>query len=234
MIKDLEEDIIDKVAEAKRQGHRFIKLFLNRNMVQRNKGEILISGAVALIGTKKGSGFGGLPDFDFKPKQGESLHFSFSREEMEYMCWMFDDQGPGYFSSVGYNRDLLASHLEEDFFVIPDPAVLEDVKKRHSYMKANPGKKNHMREPAMMSTTAESVEDIDAQIEYLKSRKENIKPQTVPTESSKDEHVIPEGVPTDNVPEEKAPNPRDQKDERNRKQREYRARKKKEKEMATA
>jgi len=223
MIK--EEETLDEVLEAKRQGHKFIKLFLHRSRIGRNQAEIIISGAVALRGIKKGSGIGGLPDYDFHPVVGESLVFTFSREEREYVCWMYDDQEPGYFSPIGYNRDLLATHLDDNFFVVNDVAVLQDIQSRYEWLKSNPDKRNKRQVAAAFTTGApQSVDEIDAQIEMLKERKR------LAMESGGQVSQITDTIQRTEVDRENTAAVVDAKEQariaRNKKQREYRARKK--------
>lgn len=166
-----EEENIDEVIEAKRQGHKFIKVFLHPEIIQRNANEVAISGAIVLKAEKRGVGAGGLPDYHFTAEGGETLIFRFNRAEREFMCWVFDDKGPGYFSPIGYNRDLLASHLEENFFIIPDEKVKKDIENRYQYMKENPGKRSVNAGAPILTAPTETPEDIDAQIIYLKEKK---------------------------------------------------------------
>lgn len=238
MIK--EEETIDEVIEAQRKGHKFIKLYLNRSMVGRNQSEIVISGVVALRGIPKGSGMGGMPEYEFESRGGEALVFRYSRDEREYTAWMFDDMGPGYFSSVGYNRDILASHLEDSFFEIRDQSVLNDVMERRDFLTNNPGKKNKIRKVPMLETTALTAEDIDAQIQHLLKKKETIQKSENPAElNSLSDEDARRNIDAGNVVEKGEPgrpstkvgmSPEEIKADRNKKQKEYRARKKLEKE----
>ena len=173
MIKD--EEIVDEVIEAKRKGFKFIKVILDRSRIGRNQSEIHIAGAVILKGFKKGMGTGGLPEYNFEPRGGESMIFQFSREEREYVCWLYDDDGPGYFSRIGFNRDLLASHLEEKCFILSDPDVEKDVIARYEFIKSNPGKKRKQIKENIVVKDSDSVEDIDAQIAFLKKKREDFK-----------------------------------------------------------
>lgn len=173
MIKD--EEAIDVIMEAKRLGHKFIKVILHRNMIQRSQNEIVISGVTILREFKKGLGTGGIPEYSFKVQGGENLVFSFSREDREFVAFMFDDQEKGYFSPKGYNRDVLASHLDDDMFVIHDEAVLEDVKARNKWMKENPGAKNMPETEAIIRPAVNSEDDIDKEIQRLKDMKEKMK-----------------------------------------------------------
>lgn len=225
MIRD--EEVLDEVVEAKRQGHRYIKLFLDRSRIGRNQDSIIISGAVILRGIRKGSGIGGLPDYEFQAVAGESLVFTFSREEREYICWMYDDEMPGYFSPVGYNRDLLASHLNESFFIINDVAVLQDVQNRAQWLVDNPKRRNQRQSNpsfAGQATKATSVDELDREIEILKERK-RLAIQSGGNASGFDDTIARQNLDltkTSNLNAEK----NTIREDRNRKQREYRAKKK--------
>ena len=166
-----EEEYFDQVVEAKRQNYRFIKVFLHRDRIGRGQSEILISGCVGIQGSKVGTGgIGGLAEYEFRTVHSDEMRFTFDRNEREYVCHLLDDQGPGYFSEVGYNRDLLASHLNENYFVIQDASVLKDIQKRHALLLSNGGKKVKMKKAPVLDNNSTS-EDIDAQIKFLEEKK---------------------------------------------------------------
>jgi recombination DNA repair RAD52 pathway protein len=113
------------------------------------------------------------------------MNFFFERQEREFICDLYDDKGPGYFSPIGYNRDLLASHmiseeLEDQFFVIKDPIVMADIKNRIDYIKKfkmKPPKFNApdvnyaavlMRDMQQKPTTIEEIEKQLADLLKLK------------------------------------------------------------------
>jgi hypothetical protein len=173
MIKD--EEMFDEVIEAQRQGHRFFKIFLDRSRIGHQQAELLISGAVILRGFKKGSGIGGAPEFEFKAVHGQSLVFRYSKADADFVCMMYDDPGPGYFSATGYNRDLLATHYGENFFYVKDPEIKADIEKRVIWLEENKDKRNQRRkDPSIMSTTVNNVDDIDSQIAFLESKKKEM------------------------------------------------------------
>lgn len=172
-IKD--ENILDEILEAQAQGHKFIKVYLNMRIFGRTQNEMIISGGVKLIASQTGNGMAGLPEYSFEERSGESFRFALDVKERQYTCHILDDQGPGYFSPIGYNRDLLATHMEEGFFMIPDKEVEADVLKRAEYIKEN--KKKHVSKkdrPAVLTSTANTPEDIDSHIKYLLEKKKSI------------------------------------------------------------
>lgn len=170
---------IAELAEAKKQGHKFMKIYLHPSKIQRNQRRIIISGAVTLHSVITGLDQFGGQQYNFEEKRGDSMIFEFDSNEREYICWLYDDPGKGYFSPNGYNRDLLASHWDQDFFIIRDPDLYADIKLRRDYLTANPKvgevEKLDKYKPVNKNLShATSVEEIDAQLEFLLQRKEHI------------------------------------------------------------
>jgi hypothetical protein len=102
--------------------------------------------------------------------------FDFDENEREYICWLLDDAGRGYFSPTGYNRDLLASHFEQPFFIIKDPELYADIKLRNEYLKKSPPVIDVKQHKAFTTNihSGMSIEEIDNQIEFLRQRKDQI------------------------------------------------------------
>lgn len=179
MITGLSDDqAIEELAEAKKKGHKFMKIYLHPSKIQRNQKKIIISGAVTLQAVKVGLDQFGGTEYRFVEKRGDSMIFEFDSAEREYVCWLYDDVGRGYFSPVGYNRDLLASHWKEDFFIIKDPEAYADVKLRHDYISENPKATtiDVKSEKAINQhiSSGQNVEEIDNQIKFLQQRKTQV------------------------------------------------------------
>ena len=175
MIQDLSNDReFVELAEAKRQGHKFMKIYLHRSKIPRNQSKMIISGAVTLIGIKVGLDEYGGEQYHFEERRGDSMIFEFDPSEREFVCYLYDDPGRGYFSPSGYNRDLLATHWDQQYFVIKDPSIYADVKLRYEYIKANPPKQlivNHHAGVVPTINSSSTVSEIENQIEFLKQRK---------------------------------------------------------------
>ncbi len=172
MIADLSQDKFSEIVEAKRLGHNFMKIYLHRSRIGRNQKQIIISGAVVLRGYRSGMDEFGNDLFHFEEKRGESMIFEFDPADREYVCYLYDDPGKGYFSETGYNRDLLASHFEEDYFVIKEPQLHAEIQARYDWMKENPGKQLDSSNKIVTNiNSGGSIEDIDSQIKFLQSRK---------------------------------------------------------------
>lgn len=178
MIQDLSNNkAFVELAEAKRQGHNFMKIYLHRSKIGRGERKIIISGAVTLQGFRRGFDQFGGDSYEFVERRGDSMVFEFDENEREFICWLYDDPGRGYFSPNGYNRDLLASHWEENFFIIKDPEVYADVKLRYEYLKSNPKKLEIISAHVDVNRNISSgmtVDEIESQIDFLLQRKEQI------------------------------------------------------------
>ena len=178
MIQDLSEDRgFVELAEAKRQGHKFMKIYLHRSKIPRQQSKFIISGAVTLIGVKTGLDEYGGEQYHFEERRGDSMVFEFDRSEREFICYLYDDPGHGYFSPSGYNRDLLATHFNQSYFVIKDPNLYADVKLRYEYIQKNPPKKivvNHHQGVVPNLNSGSTVTEINNQIEFLQQRKEQL------------------------------------------------------------
>jgi len=172
-IQGLDERTYSELTEAKRAGHKFMKIYLNRAQIGRGQRQVIISGAVVLNGIRIGSDDFGQDTYRFDEMRGESMVFEFNPEEREFICWVYDDPGRGYFSPYGYNRDLLATHWDEPYFVIKDPEVYADVKSRAQFLKDNPQTHKISKEKATVGNinNAVTADEIDSQIEFLKQRK---------------------------------------------------------------
>jgi len=193
MIQNVNDPSFNQLIEARRAGHKFMKIYLHRDRIGQMQRKISICGAVTLIGYKKGVDGMGLPKFDFREVRGESMVFEFDYSEREFICWLYDDPGPGYFSKTGYNRDLLASHWEENFFIIQDPELYADIHARYKYHKANPTKTVQKKGPVVDKiTTDDSIQDIDAQMAFLQAQKDKL--VEVKAEEIKKENEIQEAV----------------------------------------
>lgn len=165
-----------EIVEAKRQGHKFIKVYLHRSKIGRGQKRIMISGAVTLVGYRVGMDDFGSGNFRFEERRGDSMVFEFDENEREYICWLYDDAGRGYFSPNGYNRDLLATHFDQEFFIIKDPEVYADVKLRYEHLQKNPPSEATTNHKAFTTNinSGMTLDEIDSQIEFLKQRKEQI------------------------------------------------------------
>lgn len=169
MIRSLSDPHFDEYVEAKKQGYKFIKVYLNHKRVETSGKTVTICGAVMLKGTKGGLNSVGQRAYEFREiRGGASMIFRLDESEREFICYMYDDPGRGYFSPVGFNRDFLASHMDRDDFIIRDPEVHADIKLRYEYMKANPGKK-YKGEAPKTSANATRV-DIENEINHLQER----------------------------------------------------------------
>lgn len=167
---------INLIAEAKRHGSKFIKVYLHPNAVGNSTGPIRFSGCVELKGSM--SGIGPQAKYTFREIRGGSFEFQYSENEHEWICWLFDDQQKGSFSPIGYNRDLLAGHIGQRIFVIKDSLIYTDLKRRAEWLKDNIDdirRKKQERadrisaglEPA---TAAESINELKNQREFLDNR----------------------------------------------------------------
>ena len=184
-----EERYLDQVIEAKRKGYKFIKVILHHERIQRGQKEILISGCVGLQAIKVGSdGIGGLPEYEFKLTQSDEMRFVFDKNEREYVCQLLDDKGPGYFSEISFNRDLLASHFTQNYFIIDDPEVKKDVEKRYNYLLSLNGKKVTRKAAPVLDNNA-TEEEIDEQIRFLKEKKKSIKKEVSDVVKEEEEKI---------------------------------------------
>jgi hypothetical protein len=170
MISNVNDTFLDEIAEAKHLGHKFMKIFLHPDRIGRNQKQIIISGAVVLKGFITGNDNHGRMGYTFEERRGDSMVFNYDPQEREYVCWLYDDPGMGYFSETGYNRDLLASHFNDNFFIIQDPDVYADVNLRAEYLKKNPNTK--YKKKTSVDKSLNTIDDIDSQIKFLKQRKE--------------------------------------------------------------
>lgn len=172
MIRDIKDSFFDKRVEAKKFGHRFIKVYLHPSKIGRNQQEVIISGCVDLVGTPSGLNDRGQRSYNFHEQYGASMKFILDDNEGEFVCWLYDDQGKGYFSETGYNRDLLASHYNDNFFTINDVDVLKDVQERAEWRSAH--KKDKYREGIAPKIKQASKEDLAKEIEALQKKLQNL------------------------------------------------------------
>jgi len=173
MIQNVNDPSFNQLVEAQRLGFKFMKIYLHRERIGRLQKRITIGGAVSLVGYKKGQDDMGQQAYEFVERRGESMVFDFDAQEREFICWLYDDAGQGYFSETGYNRDLLASHMDFNFFIIKDPELLVDIEQRYDYMKKHPGKKRYKAKPLNEKLTGSmNISDIDNQMKFLQSRKD--------------------------------------------------------------
>ena len=173
MIENVNDPRFDEIAEAKKLGHKFIKVYLHPSKIGKGQKEVLIGGAIILRGYRKGD-----DDFDFIPEKDANMVFIYDRNEREHICWLYDDPGKGYFSDVGYNRDLLATHWTENYFVLKEPSVYAEVKRRYEFLKENPPNRKQRKEqfnPQGRATPETAVKDLEDQIKFLKGRADQIK-----------------------------------------------------------
>lgn len=174
MIKGLSEDF-DTIAEAKRQGKQFIKVLLHPRQTERISERHFITGCVELKGYKTGVGHNAR--FSFQEITGGTAKFEFDVSEREWICWLYDDNLQGPYSPFGFNRDFLAGHFKQEMFIIKDPQVYADVKQRAIYLEKNRDKiKAELKERKVNlgKKTGNVIEDIDAQMEALQRRKDQI------------------------------------------------------------
>lgn len=159
------------VIEAKRAGKRFIKVRLNpRHWPSETSEEKKITGGVELRGHRR-PGVGGHASWGFSERRDGDLRFNWDPRERDFICMMYDDQGPGYFSGVGFNRDLLASHYGDGMFVIDDPDVIADVQNRIENLQGSKSK-SYEEKQAFKSRQQASV--IDRQVRELEERKKRL------------------------------------------------------------
>lgn len=173
MIGNINSKAFDKLVEAQKQGHSFIKVYLHPARATRNRKPVTISGAVILHGYKSGGGANGNEEYNFFERRGGTLIFRFDASEREFICYLYDDPGRGYFSSTGYNRDLLASHLDMKMFIVKDPEIHADIVLRNEYMLKNPGAKIDSGDVKKISSSA-SRKEIESEMIHLKKRLENL------------------------------------------------------------
>ena len=176
MIENINDPAFDEIAEAKKQGHKFHKIYLHRSKAGKGQQKISISGAIILRGYR--SGIDQDETFTFQPMSNENLDFYWDRNEREFICWLYEDQGPGYFSNKCYNKDLLATHFDQDYFIIKEPELFAEVKTRYEWLKKNPPKLdkpvNNFNPHNNRISKEDDISDLESQIQILQGRKKQI------------------------------------------------------------
>lgn len=179
-IESLSGPQMDVVAEAERQGYHFIKVFLHPTQVKKSGGPSRFSGCIELKGSQQG--IGSKATFVFSQIKGGSFVFNYEQSSRRWVCYMFDDQHEGPYSAVGFNRDMLAGHLGQNWFIVEDPKIFIDLKKRHEWLVSNievirkrkEDKKNRIDVSGGVPTAAENIEDLETKIKFLEDRKNQL------------------------------------------------------------
>lgn len=120
------------IREARRQGHKFLRIKLNEKMIIREdiQTEVKFNGVKSVVVYPAGRGRGGQPKFEVLVKGGELVFRYTPDDDPDKDGWyadMLDDQAPAKYGEKGYNRDFLASHLASGEFIIVDPKVRRDI-----------------------------------------------------------------------------------------------------------
>ena len=153
---------------AKAVGHDEIEVHLNPESNHQGAGSI--TGCKVLRVYPAGTDRNNVPKYDFVVGDGD-IKFAFNEEKFAMCAHLLDDKERGTVSPVGYNRDLLASHI--DLFIVPDPAIAADVQKRAEKMMVRAAE-NDVKRKAEAEGDSLSVNDIDEQMEELQKRKEKM------------------------------------------------------------
>lgn len=169
---DEDDDSTAKIYAAKAAGYKFIEVHLKPNVKLQGTGRI--SGAMTLRVWPDGLDHNNVPKFAFKATGGD-IQFAFDNKKFVMYASVLDDNEKGVVSEVGYNRDLLATHL--DLFDIPDPEIAADIKSRAELYKAKALQAEAERQPEpdlelYAAGPIESVSEIDRQIAMLQRRKD--------------------------------------------------------------
>lgn len=191
-IEGLSNKDFDILPAAKREGFKFIKVNLHPRAQGKGVGPFRFSGCIELKGWK--SGIGAQAKYSFREIRGGQFSFEWSEADADFVCWLLDDTQRGPYSAIGFNRDLLAAHLGQNVFIVSDPAVYIDVKKRAEWLKNNidrirkekEEKRNNLDKRNKIPSSGDNISDLDDQIRFLKSRKEQLELHM----SSKDEEQL--------------------------------------------
>jgi hypothetical protein len=171
----------DEMMAAESKGHKFIELHLNHPERYMGRKEVKILGVKMLKGYVKGRSAMGIPDFNFSVMGGE-IKFKLDRQKRAYVGYLFDDKeiGPGS-GQVGYNRDILATHLGTGEFKIMDESVRKDAELRLKLIIAKREKEEEAakarQEPIQPPNKKEVLQSVDDEIARLLKKKEEITKQ---------------------------------------------------------
>ena len=163
------------VYAAKAAGYKFIEVHLNPNANVQNAGRI--TGAYKLNVYPAGTDRNNLPKYDFHVRGGD-IEFAFDKRKYVMLAQVLDDTEKGAVSDIGYNRDLLATHI--DMFIIPDKDVEKDVLKRAERIRERAFQKKPVDGTDMTLYGEETITDIDKKIQELTEKKAKMASSTEP------------------------------------------------------
>lgn len=163
--------------EAIHQGHAFMKLKLNPGAFRRAPREYRMCGVKAIKGSRGASDETGRPNIGIRITGGD-ISFIWNKEDREWIGWLLDDKDKGAFSKVGYNRDVIASHVagvgwakavfhldEKDEYT---RSIKKDVEDRILRMENSQKSAEQTAEEKRLS----SLSEIDRSMEELMARKQ--------------------------------------------------------------
>jgi hypothetical protein len=174
MSKILDEKESDQMFAAEELGHKFIKLYLNKNRIAGIQKELHIHGVKRLNAYAKGVSDDGIQQFEFEPNSG-IIKFKRNRQERAYVGFLWVDNEMGLYGKESYNIDFLATHVETGDFRIVDPKWKKIVDERYEHIKSILLEKKDNTEAQTVDKIDPStmdIEDIDEHIKTLLAKKE--------------------------------------------------------------
>lgn len=191
------------IRSLEKLGKKFITLLLNDTLLEEQ--ELRLGNVYKLRVFQDRQIRSGNVNDTYNVEQGH-LIFRFDPHIRRHAAYIWDDDMPGEFSKVGYNRDFLASHHDHRQWEIEDDNIRRDIARRLTVLKANLKDKeeNPVADESLSQEDMEniSLEGLEAQIEALTKAKEKIilgkdvqpeKKETIPEkENVEPKKTIPE------------------------------------------
>lgn len=189
---------------AKRAGHKDIEIRLNPQARHQSAGQI--TGCKVLRVFPNGTDHNNVPKYEFEVGNGD-ISFVFDEEKMDMVAYLLDDEERGTVSQVGYNRDLLASHI--DIFIVVDPTIAADVEKRAEKIRRKAVEDERRRSNVEVSEdyAEETPDELDAKIKMLQEKKAKAlsKATSIPSQAPVPGNKPPEVKKTKNTRKPQTP-----------------------------
>lgn len=170
-----EEDLKagDIMFAAQQQGHEFIEVHLNP--------AIKLQNASRMTGARVIRAYDGpldeynIPTYEFAVTGGD-IEFKRDLVKRKMVAFVLDDKEKGVVSPTGFNRDLLASHI--DSFIVPDPVIAADIRNRADLLLQKRARDEKVKEE-------KSAEDYEKEIKELQAKRDAALNKTVESEPPK-------------------------------------------------
>ena len=164
----------DQLVAAEDAGYKFMKVYLNKTRVSRGQKEVFIHGVKQLKAYGRGRNEEGIDEWEFVKDSG-LVKFKLDRRERAYIGYLWDDNDKTKYGWKGYNRNILATHIETGDFIIKDEDILKSIHNRLEKIKAFNAKHIITEEEKIEKISVGTDEkDLDEQIKFLQAKKEMI------------------------------------------------------------